>query len=183
MKALLAIALILISTNCFSQYFNQLCTHGQVAGYCNNDPREHNIGIGFKAITDTTIRTSCIAIGRSAFGASTNFLIGNTAGMKITTGTSCVKLGYDYPAFKEEKCIVIYLDGLEVKADSCTKIYKADTTTYEYHNPNTSFDIGNGLSATTCIGYIPQVVPDWYVFKVIRKNKKEIALKDIIQYK
>jgi hypothetical protein len=91
--------------------------------------------------------------------------------------------GYNYPVFKKEKCIVIYLDGLQVKADSCTKIYKADTTTIEYSNPNRTPSNKDGIYATTLMASIPIIVPDWYLYKIIKKDKKEVQVKDVIQFK
>jgi len=85
---------------------------------------------------------------------------------------------YKTPVFKEEKCIVIYLDVLKVKADSCTKFYKADKNKVVHHYPAPNKD-----GTVYAVIYADTYEHDWYVFKVIRKNKKEIPLKDIIQYK
>jgi hypothetical protein len=147
MKALLAIALILVSTVCFSQ------------------------GIGFKTIMDTTIRSSCIVVG-------------NTFNNRSSTGSSSIIIGeyarivYSQPKYDTVKCIAIYLDNLQVKADSCIKVSMATEGRYEYKNE------GCNMAGCVAIHYGENIeVPDFKVVAVIRKNRKEIVLKDIIQYK
>jgi len=113
-----------------------------------------------------------------------NIPIGDGRGYETLeiTGSCCTKIGYEYPAFKQEKCIVIYLDGLEVKADSATKFYRADTSMYIPPKYEGIMDQW-GVSTITLEARMPTVAPNWYIQKVVRKNKKEIKLSDIIQYK
>lgn len=78
---------------------------------------------------------------------------------------------YEAPIFDTSKAIVIYLDGLNVKADSCF-VYKTATEYTQIPCPS---------NVMGCLVY--HTGPAWDIIKVVGYSKKTIDLKSIIQYK